>query len=144
MSSTPATAATSCATSRTCRWSARCPRRPRKSAAPDSTVASSGRPTISHCRSARPAQTLPTVLGVRSAATLMEVSRVRADDGDPIHLRDWAMLELLYATGARVGELVGADVDDVDLETRSIRLMGKGSKERMTPFGVPASRALLS
>ena len=98
-------------------------------------------PTI-RLASARPAQTLPTVLGVRSAATLMEVSRVRADDGDPIHLRDWAMLELLYATGARVGELVGADVDDVDLETRSIRLMGKGSKERMTPFGVPAARAL--
>src|SRR5450759_1421032 len=97
-------------------------------------------PTI-RLASARPAQTLPTVLGVRSAATLMEVSRVRADDGDPIHLRDWAMLELLYATGARVGELVGADVNDVDLETRSIRLMGKGSKERMTPFGVQAARA---
>lgn len=98
-------------------------------------------PTI-RLASARSAQTLPTVLGVRSAATLMDVSRVRADDGDPIHLRDWAMLELLYATGARVGELVGADVDDLDLETRSIRLMGKGSKERMTPFGVPAARAL--
>lgn len=98
-------------------------------------------PTI-RLASARPAQTLPTVLGVRSAATLMNVSRVRADDGDPIHLRDWAMLELLYATGARVGELVGADVDDLDLETRSIRLMGKGSKERMTPFGVPAATAL--
>jgi integrase/recombinase XerC len=98
-------------------------------------------PTI-RLASARPAQTLPTVLGVRSATTLMEVSRVRADDGDPIHLRDWAMLELLYATGARVGELVGSDVDAVDLETRSIRLMGKGSKERMTPFGVPAARAV--
>jgi len=98
-------------------------------------------PTI-RLASARPAQTLPTVLGVHSAATLMDVSRVRADDGDPIHLRDWAVLEMLYATGARVGELVGADIDNLDLETRSIRLMGKGSKERMVPFGVPAARAV--
>src|SRR5665811_1805365 len=97
-------------------------------------------PTI-RLASARPAQTLPTVLGVRSAATLMEVSRVRADDGDPIHLRDWAMLELLYATGARVGELVGADVDDLDLDQRTMRVLGKGGKERVVPFGVPAARA---
>lgn len=91
--------------------------------------------------SARAALTLPTVLGVGSAAQLLDVARTRADDDDPIHLRDWAALELLYATGVRVGELVSADVDDVDLEQRLIRVTGKGDKERMVPFGVPAARA---
>ncbi|HEY5514902.1 MAG TPA: tyrosine recombinase XerC [Pengzhenrongella sp.] len=91
--------------------------------------------------SARAAITLPTVLGVESAAHLLEVARTRADDGDPIHLRDWAALELLYATGARVGELVGADVDDLDLDQRTMRVLGKGGKERVVPFGVPAARA---
>ncbi|QTE30555.1 tyrosine recombinase XerC [Pengzhenrongella sicca] len=91
--------------------------------------------------SARASLTLPTVLGVEAAAQLLDVARTRADDDDPIHLRDWAALELLYATGARVGEIAGADVDDVDLDQRLIRLVGKGDKERMVPFGVPAARA---
>lgn len=90
---------------------------------------------------ARAAVTLPTILGVSAAAQLLDVARARADDGDPVHLRDWAALELLYATGARVGELVGADVDDVDLAERLLRVRGKGDKERMVPFGVPAGRA---
>ncbi|RYV51781.1 tyrosine recombinase XerC [Pengzhenrongella frigida] len=92
--------------------------------------------------SARATVTLPTVLGVESAAHLLDVARTRADDGDAIHLRDWAALEMLYATGARVGELVGADIDDVDLEQRTMRVVGKGDKERVVPFGVPAARAL--
>jgi len=92
--------------------------------------------------SARATVTLPTVLGVESAAHLLDIARTRADDGDAIHLRDWAALELLYATGARVGELVGADVADVDLEQRTMRLLGKGDKERVVPFGVPAARAV--
>jgi len=92
--------------------------------------------------SARATVTLPTVLGVESAAHLLDVARTRADDGDAIHLRDWAALELLYATGARVGELVGADVDDVDLDQRTMRVLGKGDKERVVPFGVPAARAV--
>lgn len=91
--------------------------------------------------SARAALTLPTVLGVEAAAHMLDVARTRADDGDPIHLRDWAALELLYATGARVGELVGADVDDMDLDQRTMRVLGKGDRERVVPFGVPAARA---
>ena len=91
--------------------------------------------------SARAASPLPTVLGVEAAAHLLDVARTRADDGDPLHLRDWAALEMLYATGARVGELVGVDVDDVDLEQRMMRVLGKGGRERMVPFGVPAARA---
>ncbi len=85
---------------------------------------------------------LPTVLDTEPAARMLDVARTRADDGDPIHLRDWAALELLYATGARVGEVAGADVDDADLDGRTLRVMGKGGKERVVPFGVPAARAV--
>ena len=60
-------------------------------------------------------RTLPPVLAQRSAAALLDVAAVAADDDDPIHQRDRAALELLYGTGIRVGELVGLDVDDVDL-----------------------------
>ncbi|WP_298459600.1 tyrosine-type recombinase/integrase [uncultured Cellulomonas sp.] len=92
--------------------------------------------------SARIPAALPTVLDVEPVARMLEVARVRADDGDPLHLRDWSALELLYATGARVGEVAGADVDDADLVQRTLRVMGKGGKERVVPFGVPAARAL--
>jgi integrase/recombinase XerC len=87
-------------------------------------------------------RTLPPVLGQRSAAALLEVAAVAADDDDPLHLRDRAALELLYATGIRVGELVGLDVDDVDLDVDVLRVIGKGDKERRVPFGVPARRAV--
>ena len=53
-----------------------------------------------------------------------------------------AILELLYATGIRVGELCGLDVDDVDHERRIVRVFGKGRKERSVPFGLPAERGL--
>ncbi|MEV7973006.1 tyrosine recombinase XerC [Cellulomonas sp. NPDC089187] len=88
--------------------------------------------------SARPSSTLPTVLSQDSAADLLDVARTRADDEDPIHLRDWAALELLYATGVRVGELCRADVDDLDLAERTLRVLGKGGKERVVPVGEPA------
>ncbi|HUX70911.1 MAG TPA: tyrosine recombinase XerC [Cellulomonadaceae bacterium] len=94
--------------------------------------------------SARPIRSLPTVLGVEHAAHLLDTARTRADDGDAVHLRDWAALELLYATGVRVGELVAADVDDLDLDRRTLRVLGKGSKERIVPLGVPAARAAVA
>ncbi|MGL5865086.1 MAG: tyrosine recombinase XerC [Dermatophilaceae bacterium] len=87
-------------------------------------------------------RTLPAVLPQLQAAALLDVAAVAADDGDPIHLRDLAALELLYATGARVGELVGLDIDDVDLDAEVIRVVGKGNKERRVPFGRPAGRAV--
>ena len=91
---------------------------------------------------ARPGSYLPSVLSVRPVAHLMNSARERAADGDPLAVRDWTVLELLYATGVRVGELVGADIADADRSTRLLRVMGKGSKERVVPFGVPAARAL--
>ncbi len=88
-------------------------------------------------------QTLPAVLGQAQASALLDLAAVAADDGDPLHLRDRAALELLYASGLRVGELVGLDVDDVDLSRRTLRVIGKGDKERVVPFGLPAGRAVV-
>lgn len=82
-------------------------------------------------------RTLPDVLRVDEAQRLVEV------EGDEVaDLRDRCALELLYATGIRVGELCGLDVDDVDAGRRVVRVLGKGRKERSVPYGVPAQRAL--
>jgi integrase/recombinase XerC len=85
---------------------------------------------------------LPEVLRAADAAALMDVAAVASDDQDPIHLRDRAALELLYASGIRVGELTALDVDDVDLDAMVVRVMGKGGKERTVPFGGPAGEAV--
>ena len=90
----------------------------------------------------RQARHLPGVLKKSEAAGLLDLAEVSADDDDPVHLRDRAALELLYASGIRVGELVGLDLDDLDLTGRVARVLGKGNKERTVPFGVPAGRAL--
>lgn len=62
--------------------------------------------------------------------------------GGPIGLRDSAIMELLYATGIRVSELCGLDIDDIDDGRRTIRVLGKGAKERVVPVGIPAMRAV--
>jgi site-specific recombinase XerD len=62
---------------------------------------------------------------------------------DPVGLRDRAILELLYATGIRVGELCGLRLGDVDLAADTVRVLGKGAKQRVVPFGEPARAALL-
>jgi integrase/recombinase XerC len=81
---------------------------------------------------------LPDVLRADEADRLVE--QVSGDD--PLSLRDRAVLELLYATGIRVGELCGLDVDDVDTGRRVVRVLGKGSKERTVPYGGPAGLAV--
>jgi integrase/recombinase XerC len=85
---------------------------------------------------------LPGVLRQDEINAVLDVAAVAADDQDAVHLRDRAILELLYATGIRVGELVGLDVDDVDFGSNLCRVMGKGAKQRTVPFGVPAATAL--
>jgi len=88
---------------------------------------------------------LPEVLGIDEVlAVLGEGRRNAGADGvaTAIDLRDTAVMELLYATGIRVSELCGLDIDDVDDGRRTIRVLGKGAKERTVPFGVPAGRAL--
>jgi integrase/recombinase XerC len=84
---------------------------------------------------------LPGVLTQDQAAHLVAVPEEH--DG-PVGLRDRAVLELLYATGLRVGELVGLDIDDVDLDRCVLRAMGKGAKQRTVPFGEPARLAVLA
>lgn len=89
--------------------------------------------------SAKAPRPLPAVLDQRQAEAVLEVA---STTGEPKELRDQALLELLYATGVRVGELCALDVDDVDRERNVVRVVGKGRKERSVPFGLPALRAL--
>ena len=85
---------------------------------------------------------LPAVLRPAQVHEVLSTAAVRADDADPVHLRDVAVLEVMYATGVRVSELVGLDVDSIDWERSAVRVLGKGDKERVTPFGTPARQAL--
>jgi integrase/recombinase XerC len=87
-------------------------------------------------------RTLPAALRRDEARDLLEAAAARADDGSPLGLRDVAILELLYATGIRVGELCGLDVDELDGERRVVRVLGKGRKERTVPYGRPAEQAV--
>jgi integrase/recombinase XerC len=85
---------------------------------------------------------LPRVLRQEEAAELMERAAANAGYGTPAGLRDRAILELLYATGIRVGELARLDIDDIDRARQLVRVIGKGDKERRVPIGRPACRAL--
>ena len=88
---------------------------------------------------------LPDVLEIDEAKTAMDSLATRAtEEQTPVSLRDVAIVELLYATGARVGELCGLDLNDIDYDRQTIRVLGKGNKERTIPFGNPALRALTS
>lgn len=87
-------------------------------------------------------RTLPAVLRRDQAIDAMAAAKSGAQQGDPIALRDRLMVELLYATGIRVSELCGLDVDDVDADRRLARVLGKGNRERTVPFGEPAAAAL--
>jgi integrase/recombinase XerC len=91
--------------------------------------------------SPKPHRTLPHVLHADEAAAVMDADPA-GDDATPLGLRDQLIVELLYASGLRVGELVGLDVDDVDRGRRVVRVLGKGRKERSVPFGAPAESAL--
>ncbi|MEW5764759.1 MAG: tyrosine recombinase XerC [Acidobacteriota bacterium] len=84
---------------------------------------------------------VPRVLTEEEAAALVEAPP-RPDTGTLAGLRDRALLELLYATGLRASEAVGLDFDGLDLDGRIVRVLGKGRKERIVPFGEPAAQAL--
>jgi integrase/recombinase XerC len=89
--------------------------------------------------SPRQERSLPRTLSVPEAAALMGAP----DREEPLGVRDQAVLELLYATGLRVSELVGLDLADLDIPSRQLRTLGKGRKERIVPFGDKALEALL-
>ncbi|MGB3769596.1 MAG: tyrosine-type recombinase/integrase, partial [Rhodococcus sp. (in: high G+C Gram-positive bacteria)] len=84
----------------------------------------------------------PGVLREREAAEALAAAESGAQQLDPVAVRDRLIVELLYATGVRVGELCGLDIDDVDRTRLVLRVLGKGDKERVVPFGAPADRAL--
>ena len=92
--------------------------------------------------SPKPQRRLPVALRRDEVRRLLDDATSDAGDGDPVGLRDIAMLELLYATGIRVGEMTGLDVEDIDRERNLVRVLGKGRKERSVPFGLPAAKAL--
>jgi len=87
---------------------------------------------------------LPAVLRRDQAADAMDALNSGAQQGDPMALRDRLIVEMLYATGIRVSELCGLDIDDVDVSRRVLRVLGKGNKQRTVPFGEPALAALRS
>lgn len=85
---------------------------------------------------------LPAIFRVEQATKLLDTIGKHADD--PESLRDSAILEVLYAAGIRVAELVGLDIDDLDFGRNVISVIGKGNKERKVPIGAPAVKALES
>ncbi len=85
---------------------------------------------------------MPTVLDQSQARQVLEFAA--RHDGFPSAIRDHAMLEVLYGAAIRVSELCGLDTDDVDDGNRTLRVLGKGDKERIVPIGLPAARALES
>ncbi|MDZ4247631.1 MAG: tyrosine-type recombinase/integrase, partial [Dehalococcoidia bacterium] len=95
-----------------------------------SPVATTGTPKLD--------KRLPELLSITEVAKVLEAP----GDSTPQGIRDRALLELLYASGLRVSEITGLNVADVNMETREIRVLGKGSKERITLMGQPAVKAL--
>lgn len=93
-------------------------------------------------RTPKVGRSLPKVVGHDSIALIFNILESMATDENPGGLRDLLAVELLYATGARVSELVGLDIQDIDFSRNLIRVTGKGSKQRMMPFGAPAREAL--
>ncbi|KKF01545.1 tyrosine recombinase XerC [Mycolicibacterium obuense] len=89
-------------------------------------------------------RTLPSVLRQDQAVDAMDAASSGAEQGDPVALRDRLIVEMLYATGMRVSELCGLDIDDIDTSRRVLRVLGKGNKQRTVPFGHPAHAALMS
>nr|WP_239539190.1 tyrosine recombinase XerC [Arcanobacterium pluranimalium] len=89
----------------------------------------------------RAANELPTVLSRTQMDTFLDYLKQRAESGEPFCVRDWAIFELIYATGIRVSECVGLDLGDL-LDDGTLRVVGKGNKERIVPVGAPAWNAL--
>jgi len=90
----------------------------------------------------RPDQHLPRVLTRSQIDGILDGLGDIAASGDPVALRDLAIVELLYASAIRVSELAGLRTGDLDTGRLTVRVLGKGNKERIVPYGVPAARAL--
>lgn len=93
-------------------------------------------------RTPRAGRRLPRVLTRAQMDALIDGLHAQAAEGDPLAVRDVAIIEMLYASALRVSELVGLDIDDVDRTARTVRVLGKGAKERVVPYGGPAASAI--
>jgi integrase/recombinase XerC len=93
-------------------------------------------------RAPKPDAHLPRVLTRAQIDGILDSLTALAATADPLALRNLAIVELLYASALRVSELTGLDLDRLDLDRLTVRVLGKGAKERVVPFGVPALRAL--
>lgn len=93
-------------------------------------------------KSPKASRTLPKVVSATAINELLNEMAVQAQGSDPQLMRDYAVVELLYSSGLRVSELVGLDLDSVDFFRNLLRVTGKGSKERLVPFGAPAKHAV--
>lgn len=106
------------------------------------TGRSAGNPAA-NLRSPKVVRALPPTLDQADAAAMLAEAIATAQTAPgPVALRDVALLEVLYASGIRVAELCGLDLGDLDLDRRTLRVLGKGNKERTVPLGAPALRAL--
>ncbi|BBX43950.1 site-specific tyrosine recombinase XerD [Mycobacterium simiae] len=108
-------------------------------------AAAEGLAELDVARSVRPptpGRRLPKSLSIDEVLALLEGAGGDSPSDGPLTLRNRALLELLYSTGARISEAVGLDVDDVDTQARSVLLRGKGGKQRLVPIGRPAVQAL--
>jgi len=95
-------------------------------------------------KSPRPDKHLPRVLSREQMDGVFASLTIAAATGDEIALRDLAIVELLYGAALRVSEVAGLDLDSLDLERQTVRVLGKGSKQRVVPFGNPARRAVVA
>ena len=87
---------------------------------------------------------LPNVLGQKQAEQLLtQAANLEVEEEiEEVRIRDYAILEVLYTTGIRVSELVGLDLDDINFSNLTLKVLGKGRKERIVPFGIPAKDAI--
>jgi integrase/recombinase XerD len=99
-----------------------------------------GEDVAGQVRPPTPARRLPRAIGIAEVERLIAATGTGGEPGSPLPLRDRALLELLYGTGARISEAIGLDVDDLGKAT--LRLAGKGGKHRVVPVGSYAAAAL--
>ncbi|MWV58207.1 tyrosine recombinase XerC [Rathayibacter sp. VKM Ac-2754] len=95
-------------------------------------------------RTPKGGRSLPRVLTQPQTEQVIDIVASQGATDDPIAIRDLAIIELLYASAIRVSELVAIDVADLDLSRLTVLVTGKGSKQRVVPFGVPAKEALVA
>ncbi|PRI10903.1 tyrosine recombinase XerC [Leucobacter massiliensis] len=96
----------------------------------------------SRLRTPKAPRELPRVLADEQMTRILDRAARRAESGDPAQIRDQAVLELLYATALRVSELCSLPIAGLDRRERTVRVLGKGGKERVVPLGAPAARVL--